>query len=92
MRISTVNRLWRIAGILALALFLGGAIAAVNMVGPGKGGNLGAAMLALLLWLLAFAAALTCAVAFAIARRNRGVPPERGFDVVVHPPDGPMPK
>ena len=89
MRVSIVKRVWQTAGIAAIALFVGGIVAAANSIAPGRGGNIGAALLAMLLWLLAFVAAVMCTIAFVIARRNRGVPPERGFEVVARPPGGP---
>lgn len=88
MQASTVQRVGRVAAIVAVALCAGGIVSLMMSAGPGKGGNLGAALLALFLWLVSLAAAIVWLVAFIIARRLRAGAHGRGFDVSSRPPAG----
>jgi hypothetical protein len=87
MQVSTLRRVSQVAVIAAIVLFVGGIVAAANSIGPGKGGNLGAALLAGLLWCLAFGAAVTGAVSFVVGRRTRGGSTKRGFSVLFREAD-----
>ena len=76
-----IRHVWAVTGIIAVGLFGAGFIAHANRAGPGSVGNIGALMLAYLFWLLSFAAAVTSAVTFIVARRSRHRV-SRGFPVV----------
>lgn len=79
-----MRRIWKIAAGAAALLFVAGLVSFSMSGGPGKGGNLGAALLGLLLWFLAVGAGLVAIVtAILAARQRRRMPPQRGFDVTV---------
>jgi len=66
-----------------------GLIAIGRSAGPGKGGNLGAAMLGVLCWLLAFACGVASIVTLVLVRRMDRQRRGSGFEVISRPLDQP---